>query len=179
MKDTRTHLRASPPAPESALAPSATLLLHSLLARSVIPFEDWDELDPDLREELLRCHVVDRLLPRLIQHGLLTEFQAYRIETGNSFGLVLGNYRVLDRLGAGGMGVVYRAEHLRMRRQVAIKVIQIRADQDQRVLRRFLSEIRAVAKLKHANIVAAFDAGETSHAEETGLTLHNFVMEYI
>src|SRR6267378_2362615 len=117
MKDPRTYLRAATPAvPEPTLAPSATLLLHSLLATSLIPFEDWDELDPIVREELNRINSADKLLPRLVQLGLITEFQSRRIEAGNSFGLVLGNYRVLDRLGAGGMGVVYRAEHLRMRR---------------------------------------------------------------
>ncbi len=66
-----------------------------------------------------------------------------------------------------------------MRRQVAIKVIQIRADQDQRILRRFLTEIRAVARLKHSNIIAAFDAGESRPEDEDGIVLHYFVMEYV
>jgi serine/threonine protein kinase len=48
-------------------------------------------------------------LLELVGHGLLTEYQAGRIDAGKTFGLILGNYRVLDRLG-GGMGVVYRAE---------------------------------------------------------------------
>src|SRR5437870_4544236 len=110
MKEARTYQWAAPPVIlEPSLAPSATLLLHSLLATSLIPFEDWDELEPNLREELNRIPTHDKLLPRLVQLGLLTEFQARRVEAGNAFGLVLGNYRVLDRLGAGGMGVVYRA----------------------------------------------------------------------
>src|SRR4051794_29376234 len=123
MKDTQTYQRPAALRREGPLAPSATLLLNSLLATSLFPFEDWEELEPNLREELLRCQQADQLLPLLVQYGLLTDFQARRVEGGNAFGLVLGNYRLLDRLGAGGMGVVYRAEHLRMRRQVAIKVI--------------------------------------------------------
>ena len=58
-----------------------------------------------------------------MENALLTEYQAARIDAGKTLGLILGNYRVLDRLGAGGMGVVFKAEHLRLRRQVAIKVL--------------------------------------------------------
>ena len=68
-----------------------------------------------------------RALSVMVELGLLTHYQAARISTGNTFGLVLGNYRVLDRLGAGGMGVVYKAEHIEMRRLVAIKVLQLAA----------------------------------------------------
>src|SRR5207253_6206304 len=96
------------------------------------------------------------LLARLIELGLLNEYQAARVGAGKSFGLVLGNYRVLGRLGAGGMGVVFKAEHVRMRRQVAIKVLPLRTgpddlynDQEERMLLRFYAEIRAAAQLQH------------------------------
>jgi response regulator RpfG family c-di-GMP phosphodiesterase len=114
----------------------------------------------------------------LVERGLLTDYQAGRIEAGTTFGLVMGNYRILDRLGAGGMGVVFRAEHIIMRRQVAIKVLPLAPDQDQRILRRFLSEIRAIAQLQHPNIVGAMDAGEV-RSPENGSVLHFFVMEYV
>ena len=60
--------------------------------------------------------------------NLITDYQAGRISAGTLFGLVLGNYRVLNRLGAGGMGVVFRAEHIQMRKQVAIKVLPSNPD---------------------------------------------------
>jgi serine/threonine protein kinase len=78
----------------------------------------------------------------LVQHGLLTEYQAGRVEAGTTYGLIFGNYRVLDRLGAGGMGVVFKAEHVVMRRPVAIKVLSSFADQDSRIQQRFFTEDR-------------------------------------
>src|SRR5207247_5220008 len=99
------------------------------------------------------------------------------ISAVTTFGLILGNYRVLDRLGAGGMGVVFRAEHIQMRKQVAIKVLPFGPDHDPRILRRFMTEIRAIAQLQHPNIVGAIDAGETT--DKSGKVLHFFVMEYV
>ncbi len=158
---------------------SAQLLLQELLGSSLVLSEDWEQLPSNVRDELLECGETEDVLTRLVEHGLLTEYQARRIEAGTTFGLVLGNYRVLDRLGAGGMGIVFRAEHVRMRRQVAIKVLPLSPDQDQRILRRFLTEIRAIAQLQHPNIVGAIDAGETSSSDGAGPVLHFFVMEYI
>jgi serine/threonine protein kinase len=109
----------------------------------------------------------------------LTGYQSARIEAGTTFGLILGNYRVLDRLGSGGMGVIFRAEHIRLRHQVAIKVLPLVPDQDQRILRRFLTEIRVIAQLQNPNIVAAFDAGEESSSDTNKPVLRFFVMEYV
>src|SRR5262249_9902012 len=88
-------------------------------------------------------------------------------------------YRVLDRLGAGGMGIVFRGEHVDMRRQVAIKVFSLTPDQDPRLLSRFLVEMRAVARLHHPNIVAAMDAGTAVATDASGAALRYFVMEYV
>jgi response regulator RpfG family c-di-GMP phosphodiesterase len=154
-------------------------LLDDLLASSLVLTEDWDQLAQDVREELPAVTDAQVLLSRLVDLNLLTEYQAARVEAGTTFGLILGNYRVLDRLGVGGMGVVFRAEHIRMRRQVAIKVLPLGPDQDQRILRRFLTEIRAIAQLQHPNIVAAFDAGEAGSPDANTPVLHFFVMEYV
>jgi len=148
-----------------------------LLTSSLILAEDWENLQPGVRNDILKARDLPEMLPQLIEHGLITAYQAGRIEAGTTFGLALGNYRVLDRLGAGGMGVVFRAEHIRMRKQVAIKVLPFGPERDPRILRRFFSEIRAIAQLQHPNIVGAIDAGEV--ADGQGNTLHFFVMEYV
>ncbi|HYT87579.1 MAG TPA: protein kinase [Gemmataceae bacterium] len=157
----------------------AQLVLQNLLSSGLVLAEDWEELSPTLREELMECSRTDVLLARLIEHNLLTEYQSRRVEAGTSFGLILGNYRVLDRLGAGGMGVVFQAEHMRMRSRVAIKVLPLSPDQDQRILRRFMTEIRAIAQLQHPNIVGAIDAGEAVSEDSHSPVLHFFVMEYV
>jgi serine/threonine protein kinase len=63
---------------------------------------------------------------QLIDQDVLTEYQADQILAGYGGSLVLGQYRILDRLGAGGMGQVYKAEHLVMKRVVALKIIAAR-----------------------------------------------------
>lgn len=70
----------------------------------------------------------------------------------------IGDYSILGPLGAGGMGRVYRAEHLLMKRVVALKVIRDQGRMDPMAHRRFEREVRAIAKLSHPNIVAAWDA---------------------
>ncbi|HEV8058899.1 MAG TPA: serine/threonine-protein kinase [Gemmataceae bacterium] len=86
--------------------------------------------------------------------------------------LVLGQYRILECLGAGGMGKVFRAEHQLMGRQVAIKVMSAALLSDSESCARFHQEVRLVARLCHPNIVLAHDADE-----EQGV--HFFVMEYV
>jgi hypothetical protein len=81
-------------------------------------------------------------------------------------------YRVLQVLGVGGMGVVYKAEHLLMGRLVALKVISHALTGDPAAVERFQREVRAAARLNHPNIVTAHDA------EQAG-DLHFLVMEYV
>jgi response regulator RpfG family c-di-GMP phosphodiesterase len=150
-----------------------------LQSQSIVLDEDWENLAPLAREEITNCTTTEELLPKLVAHGLLTEYQAGRVERGTLFGLMLGYYRVLDRIGAGGMGVVFKAEHVDMRRVVAIKVLPLAKDTDPVILRRFYTEIRAVAQLQHPNIVAALDAGNCPDPDGYSPTLHFFVMEYV
>jgi serine/threonine-protein kinase len=69
-------------------------------------------------------------------------------------------YRVLDRLGAGGMGVVYRVEHVHLGKIAAMKVLHPAGAQDRDVVRRFHNEAQAVSLLNHPNIVQTFDFGQ-------------------
>ena len=96
--------------------------------------------------------------------------------TGQRQPPVLGEYIILDRLGAGGMGQVYRAKHRTMDREVALKVLPKRMSSDAHAVERFYAEVRAQGKLMHPNIVTAFDAG--CHRTRTS-TVHYLVMELI
>lgn len=78
-----------------------------------------------------------------------------------SLGL-LGEYRLIELIGAGGLGEVYKAEHRVMQRMVAIKLLHEKRHFQSEMTQRFLQEIRLIAKLSHPNIVTAFDAGRES-----------------
>lgn len=85
---------------------------------------------------------------------------------------ILGQYRILDEIGSGGMGEVFKAEHVLMRRVVALKVMAPHLVRDQNAVGRFHREVQAMAQLAHANIVTAHDAAE-AHG------LHFLVMEFV
>src|SRR5262249_34727778 len=140
---------------------------------------DWEGLGASLRERLMRDTDSGRLISGLIKYQLITEFQAERIRAGSRFSLILGNYRILEKLGSGGMGVVYKAEHLHMPRLAAIKTISVLPGRNAEILHRFFTEVWAVAQLQHANIVMAIDAGEARSPEPGSPTLYYFVMEYV
>jgi response regulator RpfG family c-di-GMP phosphodiesterase/tRNA A-37 threonylcarbamoyl transferase component Bud32 len=163
------------------IVPSTTPPGHQLLQRILdaklilpdelegLPTEALAALESDAsRESVLRI---------LRSQNLLTDYQLNRIKSGALHGLMLGNYRLLDRLGVGGMGTVYRAEHILMRRKVAIKVLQNSLQDDPIVLERFFAEMRAVANMNHPNIVAALDAGFA--ANEDSASVYFLVMELI
>ena len=158
---------------------SAQLMLQRLLAASIVVEEDWERLAAVEREILLKCTDPEQLLPLLTRHGLLTTYQADRVAAGNAADLVLGHYRILERLGSGGTSVVYKAEQLALRREVAIKVLSASSTSTPRGPSRFTAEVRAVARLQHPNIVAAIDAGVRRGDDLSGLPLRYFVMEYI
>lgn len=108
----------------------------------------------------------------LINQKKLTIYQAERISQGNFQGLLLGNYLILNQIGAGGMGQVFLAEHKRMGRRVALKTLPQSLANDPTIVSRFEREVLAAAKLSHPNIVTAHDADEADG-------IHFFVMEYI
>ncbi len=114
-----------------------------------------------------------QLAEALIQGGLLTNFQAEKLLSGRWRGFhISGKYRLLERLGAGGMGAVYLCEHVMMGRRVALKVLPIPQAEDPASLARFYREAKAVARLDHPNIVRAHDI---DHEDK----LHFIVLEYI
>src|ERR687897_2156495 len=75
-------------------------------------------------------------------------------------GRVVAGYRIEERIGRGGMGVVYRAEHINLRRRAAIKIIAPDLAESAGFRERFTREARIAAALQHPNIVTVYDAGE-------------------
>jgi serine/threonine-protein kinase len=100
------------------------------------------------------------LAPLLVEQDILTRFQAERLLQGKTAGFILGQYKILEQVGRGGMGRVYKAEHRTMRRIVALKVLAPDLLKTERAVDMFLREVRAVAQLQHPNIVTAYDANE-------------------
>ncbi|MCX7423390.1 MAG: serine/threonine-protein kinase [Planctomycetia bacterium] len=114
----------------------------------------------------------EQLARELVKQKKLTKFQAEQLYAGKGKSLTLGNYVILDKLGQGGMGVVLKAQHKRMKRLVALKVMSPAAVKTPDALKRFHREVEAAAKLRHPNIVAADDADEAKGT-------HFLVMEYV
>jgi serine/threonine protein kinase len=114
----------------------------------------------------------DALARLLIRDGILTKFQAGQLLQGRWRRFIIGKYKILEPLGAGGMARVYLCEHKFMRRRVAVKVLPASKAQDVSARERFYREARAVAALDHPNIVRAYDIDQDGD-------LHFLIMEHI
>jgi len=116
----------------------------------------------------------EKLAEAFVEADLITQWQAEKLLAGKHKGFVLGKYKLLCQLGKGGMSTVYLAEHMLMKRKVAIKVLPANRVQDSTYLERFRVEARAAAKLDDPNIVRAYDIDSTSDGKT-----HYLVMEYV
>jgi serine/threonine protein kinase len=101
----------------------------------------------------------------LVEQKKLTSFQAAEILAGRGARLIMGEYSLLAEIGAGGMGAVYKAQHRRMKRVVALKVMSGAAMRDEAAVKRFQREVQAAARLEHPNIVTAYDSGEAGNVK--------------
>ena len=102
-----------------------------------------------------------QLVTVLFHAGKLTKYQAKAIYEGKGKSLVFDEYVVLDQIGEGGMGVVVKAQHRRMKRMVAVKMLpEGKIEVALMARERFYHEVEAAAKLSHPNIVASYDARE-------------------
>jgi serine/threonine protein kinase len=108
----------------------------------------------------------------LVRDGYLTHFQAEHILQGKWRRFTIGKYKVLEKLGSGGMGQVFLCEHKLMRAKRAIKILPTAKAQDEAALGRFYREARAVAAIDHPNIVHAYDIDQDEN-------LHFLVIEYV
>lgn len=95
----------------------------------------------------------------LVHFGFLTAYQKSCLVSGQTDGLLLGNYRILDRLGGGTVGTVFTAIHPFLDRKVAVKVLMFEGDHRTNTAERFLDEARILARLNHPHVVGILDAG--------------------
>jgi serine/threonine protein kinase len=112
------------------------------------------------------------LAAELVRRGWLTPYQVNQLFGGQGDQLLLGSYVLLERLGEGGMGEVFKARNWKLGQIVALKVIRKERMANADAVRRFQREIRAAAKLNHPNIVRAYDADEVAGN-------HLLVIEYV
>jgi serine/threonine protein kinase len=108
----------------------------------------------------------------MVTDGILTEFQAEQFLLGKWRGFTVGKYKLLERVGVGGMGQVFLCEHLFMKRRVAVKILPPAKAEQPAALGRFYREARAAGQLEHANIVRTHDIDQDGN-------LHYIVMEYV
>ncbi len=145
-------------------------LAHALISRGLLT-----------REEARACRGNSAggvgpvaLLARLTLAGALTEGQAQRAkeELSTLLGQQIPGYHLMEKLGQGAMGVVYKARQASMDRLVAVKLLHPKLAADPEFLHRLTREAHTAAKLSHNNIVQAIDVGSAG-------PLHYFVMELV
>ncbi len=134
------------------------------LQRSLDELESRRRINPMTLKELM------------VELGYITPGQAERlkknVKESKTADHQIPGYKILGRLGAGAMAVVYRAKQLSLNRMVAIKVLPKRFTENPEYVERFYKEGQAAAKLNHPNIVQAIDVGEAGG-------YHYFVMEFV
>src|SRR5687767_14827362 len=82
-----------------------------------------------------------------------------------AIGREIGSYQIVELLGAGGMGRVYRAKHPHIGKEVAVKLLRRELSSDSEVATRFLREARAVNEIRHENLIDVIDFGQTPEGE--------------
>jgi serine/threonine protein kinase/Tol biopolymer transport system component len=130
-----------------------------------------------LREELQKLLDSHETAPSFLEQGASDSFETV---PGRDVleGRRLGPYQVLARVGAGGMGEVYKCRDTRLHRTVAIKILSARIAGDPAFRARFQREAQAVAALNDPHICTLYDVGQ--HAPDgSGAPLHYLVMEYV
>jgi molecular chaperone DnaK len=131
---------------------------------------DIDELAGDRSRQ--RPNSANHFATFLVQLGKLTQFQADRLLGPQWRSVSLGNIVLQEKIGEGGMGEVFRAEHRRMKRPVVVKLLPAAAMESPILVKRFQREVEVAARLIHPHIVTAYDAGEKRG-------VHFLVMEYV
>jgi serine/threonine protein kinase len=154
--------------PVATVPEYCTLLTKSKL----LPAEEVESLYRKWKDEAKgRDDQVDSFRKFLVSRRCLTEYQAAFVQRGRIDGFFMGGYKILDRIGKGQMGGVYKAVHT-FGQLVALKILPASRAKDQHMLGRFQREARLLTQLDHPNVVRAFQVGESGG-------VHYIVMEYL
>lgn len=145
--------------------------VQSLTETGILPPDELSSIVGSLPVDKTRVDV-ERLARDLVRQQKLTRFQASAIFQGQSRGLRFGDYVVLDKIGSGSMGQVFKAENRKRKKIVALKLLRASLSKSERVVRRFYREAEMAKRLKHPNLIRVRDAGQW-HG------LHFLVMDYI
>jgi len=161
---------------EDWVADESTVMTFGRLALQSGFLED-EELDAAVMEQEARRKKghTSKLGQILVQRGSLTEEEVTRIfELQGTLGghTELEGYDVIEQIGQGSMGRIYKARQLSMNRVVALKVLSPKLAMDSTYVKRFLRESRLAGKLRHENVVFVLDAGISNG-------VHYYVMEYV
>jgi serine/threonine-protein kinase len=161
---------ADPPRSDATARVDEERLAHALISRGLLTREEANSCRPATGAEAGS----EALLARLVAAGFLTPNQAKRAATelDTLLGQQIPGYQLLEKLGQGSMGTVYKARQMSMNRLVAIKVLHPRLVANPDFLQRLTREAHLAAKLSHNNIIQAIDVGSAG-------PLHYFVMELI
>ena len=138
---------------------------------SELPSLDEDELDYQrLRQKLLAEPV--SFPDDQLASSFLAQAQRLADPKLGSLPFQIGNYELIECIGRGASGAVYRAQHLKLGRPVAVKVLGASLEDDAGQINRFITEMKLIGSLVHPHIVRATDAGEVEG-------LHFLVMDYV
>ena len=147
------------PAPSDTTEPidSVPGLVDWLRRHHVFSLTQLNEvIQADLRGSFPDLHALTRYL---VDRGWLTGYQAGLLLQGRAAELMMGPYLVLELLGEGGTGQVFKVRHTKMNRLVALKLIRRELSTDRETIIRFHREVHVISQLTHPNVVHAYDAG--------------------
>ncbi len=123
--------------------------------------EAWLERNTDLRDELTEFIQTHEQAVGIVAARSLNETIAVSVWDSAAIPSHIGNYEIIEEIGRGGMGIVFRAKHRELPRIVALKVIRSGEFANQEETARFRAETEACARLQHSNIVPIYDVGES------------------
>lgn len=148
---------------------TTTSLLSELRSRSILRRDQLEEIETSLTQLL---HNPQALARELVSRGWLTPYQINQLFSGRAANLTLGPYVLMERVGAGELGLIFKARHRHLNRVSAVHVVREELLAQPEAVSRFYEEVQAASHLDHANVVHLYDAGPIGRT-------HFLAMEHI